>query len=348
MLAAAVTVPLLEALLRTEYAVRQLYRPSLAFVSDDLGWLPKPSLETTYTKQGYGEITYATDADGFRRFGDPEAEPESTATGVLRRIRVWAVGDSTTQAYQVPVGQAYYDVLARLDPSLEVFGYGVGGYGTVQQAMVLERFWSRIRPDVVVWQMCANDLINNDWQLEAASNENNNHMARPYLAEDGGTELRHPDGRLGWLARHSLLLRRLVVLRSSLRKRSRGSIEADLRSGHPWLRRAIGATRRAIAGRIAAAPETVFFAFFVPSREDYAWEEEAWNEVCELPGLSCLPLVHQAVEAARRAGETVDGGADPHWNARGHEIVARVLFERLRRDSRVEAAAAGRATPVPE
>jgi hypothetical protein len=337
LLATAVAVPLLEVVLRIEYAVRQLYRPSLAFVSDDLGWLPKPSLETAYTKDGYGEITYATDADGFRRFGDPEA------TGT----KVWAVGDSTTQAYQVPVGRAYYDVLAELDPDLELFGYGVGGYGTVQQAMVLERFWDRIRPDVVVWQMCANDLINNDWQLEAASNENNNHMARPYLAEDGTIELRHPDRRLGWLARRSLLLRRLVVLRSSLRKRSQGSIEADLRPGDPWLRRSIETTRRAIQSRMAAAPETVFFAFFVPSREDYDWEREAWNEICALSGLSCLPQVHQTIAAARRAGERVDGGADPHWNARGHEIAARVILDHLERHPRLGPAAAGLAAPLP-
>ncbi|MFQ5350416.1 MAG: hypothetical protein ACE5EG_08245, partial [Thermoanaerobaculia bacterium] len=138
LLSIVVILPLLEVILRIEYALRQRYKPSLAFVSDDLGWLPTPDLTTTYTKRGYGEITYRTDDNGFRRFGDP-------ASG---KRKVWAVGDSTTQAYQVPHGQAYYDVLADLDPSLETFGYGVGGYGTVQQAMVLDRFWDEIRPDV--------------------------------------------------------------------------------------------------------------------------------------------------------------------------------------------------------
>ena len=318
-LSTLVVIPLLEVILRIEYAARQRYRPSLAFVSDDLGWLPTPDLETTYTKQGYGEIHYRTDANGFRRFDDPDGGG----------TRVWAVGDSTTQAYQVPAGRAYYDVMAELDPGLEVFGYGVGGYGTVQQAMVLERFWEVIRPDVVIWQMCANDLINNDWRLEAASNEHNNHMARPYLGEDGEIELRHPDLGLGWLARRSLVVRRLVVLRSSLRKRSRGSIEAELGPDHRGLRRSIDTTRRAIAGRMAAAPETRFLAFFVPGPEGYAWEGAAWAEICELPRLECLPEVGEAVESARRAGETVDGGTDPHWNARGHEIAARVILERL-------------------
>ena len=321
LLATALAIPLLELVLRVEYALRQRYKPSLARVADDpLGWLPTPGLETTYSKAGYGEIDYRTDDQGFRRFDDPDGSG----------IRVFAVGDSTTQAYQVPAGRAYFDVLADLDPSLEVFGYGVGGYGTVQQAMVLERFWDRIRPEVVLWQMCANDFINNDWGLESASNEHNNHMARPYLGADGRPELRHPDGRLGWLAHRSLLARRLVVLRSSFRKRSRGSIEAELSLEHPGLRRSVEATREAIAGRIGAASETRFLAFFVPSPESYGWEAAAWAEVCELPGLECVPEVTEAVESARRAGETVDGGDDPHWNARGHEIAARALLRYLR------------------
>ena len=320
LLGGAVMVPLLEVILRLEYALRQRHRPSLAFVSsDDLGWLPTPDLETTFTKTGYGEIPYRTDELGFRRFDDPDGAG----------TRLWAVGDSTTQAYQVPAGRAYYDVLAELDPTLRVFGYGVGGYGTVQEALALERFWPRIRPHVVLWQMCANDFVNNDWRLEAASNEHNNHMARPYLGVDDRIELRHPDGRLGWLAHRSLVARRLAVLRSSLRKRSRGSIEPGLSLEDPRLRRSVEATRRAIRRIIESAPETAFLAFFVPGREGHRWEEEAWRQVCELAELECLPEVHRAVEAARRAGETVDGGADPHWNARGHRIAARVIHERL-------------------
>ena len=334
LLSLVVALPLLEIVLRIEYAVRQRYRPSLAFVSDDLGWLPTPGLSTSYGKRGYAdEIFYSTNADGFRRFGDPDSS----------KTKVWAVGDSTTQAYHVSDGQAYYDVLADLHPGLEVFGYGVGGYGTVQQAMVLERFWDVIEPDVVLWQLCSNDLINNDWVLESSSNEHNNHMARPYLGEDGRIELRHPDLRLGWLARRSLLVRRLVVLRSSLRKRSRGSIEAELHADHPGLQRAVATTRRAIQRRIAAAPGVTFLAFFVPSPEDQGWATEAWTEICELPGLECLTEVGEALEAARRSGVTIDGGSDPHWNAAGHEIAAQAVFERLRRDLPLEPEPAGRA-----
>lgn len=321
LLAVVVTLPLLEGLLRLEYAVRQRYRPSLAFVGGELGWLPTPGLAITFDKRGYGRISYSTTADGFRTFGNPAST----------KVKVWAVGDSTTQAYQVSDGQAYYDVLALLDPRFEVFGYGVGGYGTVQQAMVLERYWDQVRPDVVLWQMCGNDLINNDLELESSSYEHNNHMARPYLI-DGRTELRHPDLGLGWWADRSLLARRIAVLRTSLRKRSGDSIESRLHVDHPALRRTVATTRAAIQRAISRAPGApIFLAFFVPSPEGYSWEIAAWDEICRLPELECLPQVHEAVEAARRAGTVVDGGDDPHWNAAGHEIAARAILDRLRR-----------------
>lgn len=323
LLSTALALPLLELVLRLEYMTRQWYKPSLAYLSDDLGWLPTPNLSTRYTKKGYeGEISYSTDGRGFRRFGDPQSG----------KRKVWAIGDSTTQAYQVSDGQAYYDVLAERAPEFELFAYGVGGYGTVQQAMALERYWDEIRPDVVLWQMCDNDLINNDWQLESLSTDHNNHMARPYLEADGSIVLRHPDRRLGWLARRSLLVRRLAVLRSSLRSRLHPSIESELDLGNAAMRRSIATTRRALAGRIAAAPEVTFLAFFVRSPNPHGWEEPAWREICTLPGLECLPEVGEAIEEARRAGIRVDGGRDPHWNATGHTIAARVISERLRRD----------------
>ena len=321
LLSTVAALALLEGILRVEYTLRQRYRPSLAFVSDDLGWLPTPDLAASFFKEGYGEVSYSTDGAGFRGVGHP--------TG--GETRLWAVGDSTTQAYQVSDHETYYAVLRDLDPTLETFGYGVGGYGTVQQAMALERFWDRVQPDVVLWQMCANDWINNDWELESASNEHNNHMARPYLI-DGRIELRHPDGRLGWLARRSLLVRRIAVLRTSLRKRTRGSIEGQLHAGHPAVRRTVATTRAAVERVTRRHPDTLFLAFFVPSPEGYGWEAEVWEEVCTLEDLECLPEVGEAVEAARRAGVTVDGGDDPHWNAAGHEIVARTILERLRRE----------------
>ncbi len=311
-----------ELLLRAWYLVHNRLEPRQWQYAEDWGWQPTPDQSLVYTKPGYGEIVYSSTRDGFRRFGDPHAS----------KLKVLAVGDSTTHAYQVSDGQAYYDFLADHDSGLELFAFGAGGYGTVQQAMAIQRYAGEISPDVVIWQMCANDLTDNDWRLEGLSTENNIHMRRPYL-EDGRIVRRHPDGRLGWLAEHSVVARRLVALRSSLLMRLNGTIESGLDLDHPDLRRALATTREAMQQVIEAAPGVTFLAFFVPSAEHYQYEIEAFTELCTIPRLRCLPEVHEAVAAAALGGIRIDGGDyDSHWNAAGHAIAGRVILDRLRHE----------------
>lgn len=310
----------LELVVRLWHAVDHIREPPLSYVEKEWGWRPTPDLSISYSRPGYGDIDYSTNRDGFRRFGDPDTS----------RVKVWAIGDSTTQAYHVSDGRAYYDYLAANDPGIEVFAFGVGGYGTLQETLVLEHYLDRIRPDVVLWQLCSNDLVNNDWTLELASTENNNHMLRPYL-EDGRVVARHPDGRLGWLARGSLLVRRLLVLRNSVRKRTRGSVETDLHIDHPDLRRSVATTRRLLERAMAAAPGVSFVAFASPVLE-HAWEVDAFAEICSIDALHCVPGLDEALAGAEQAGIAVDGGADAHWNAAGHEVAGGVLLDYLRRE----------------
>lgn len=320
-LSTAAAFIVMELLLRTWYLFHHQYDPPKWYISEDWGWRPTPDLNVVFSKPGYGEIVFSSNGEGFRRFGDPQTS----------KTKVLALGDSFTQAYQVSDGHAYYDFLADNDPDLEVFAYGVGGYGTVQQALAMERYLGEISPDVVVWQFCVNDFINNDYKLESLSPASN-HMRRPYL-EDGQIVLRHPDGALGWLAERSFVARRLVVLRGSLRKRMSEPIETRLHIDHPDLQRSLATTRKAIQQVIEAAPDTVFLAFFVPSQERYPFGLDAFAELCRIPRLRCVPGVAEAVAAAALSGIRIDGGKyDSHWNGAGHAIAGRVILDHLHRE----------------
>jgi hypothetical protein len=93
--------------------------------------------------------------------------------------------------------------------------------------------------------------------------------------------------------------------------------------------------RRAVQQVIEAAPDVVFFAFFVPSPERYsfAYEFEVFAELCRISRLRCLPDVHEAVAAASLSGKQIDsGGGDGHWNGAGHAIAGRVILDHLRRE----------------
>ena len=100
------------------------------------------------------------------------------------------IGDSFTHATAVSDDLTYHALLAQL-LDVEVFAYGAGGYGTLQELMILDRYIDIIRPDVILWQYCANDFINNDNELERLSLVNNNGWVRPYL-QKGQVQLLSP------------------------------------------------------------------------------------------------------------------------------------------------------------
>ena len=105
-----------------------------------------------------------------------------------KRPKILVLGDSHTQGEFISNEKLYY---AKLSEMGEVFAYGNGGFGNLQELMVLEDFLSVIKPDVIVWQLSSNDIVNNSYELEFLSVKDNNGLRRPYL-EDGNIVYRLP------------------------------------------------------------------------------------------------------------------------------------------------------------
>jgi len=128
------------------WAKHPLVPPDRDF-SRSLGWETRPHVRSERVIEGYGRVRYTTTTHGFRAFGDVA----STKTKLL------VVGDSITQAYTVSDGEAYFDHLARGGPGVELFVYGCGGYGTLQEYLIVDRYFDEIRPHKVLWQLSGND-----------------------------------------------------------------------------------------------------------------------------------------------------------------------------------------------
>jgi hypothetical protein len=270
-------------------------------------------------------------------FGDP-ATPKP---------KVLVLGDSFTEAVMVSDGATYYHRLAAARPDIEVFAIGAGGYGTLQEYLLLDEWVDVIRPDLVLLQLHPNDLINNSHALESRSTTNNNQMTRPYW-EDGRVVERFPEnaswGPIYNLARHSYLLRLTSVNLHALRSRSADSGERTLTADDPEVIRATSATVALLAMIRARAGVPV--AAFSVRGEDYFpfWSRE---EACRRAGVRFIPGVGEAVEAAGAAGERVTGApVDSHWNARGHAIAAQGIIEWLHREG-LPGAGAGRPPVIP-
>ena len=175
----AVALGLLEVGLR----LADIAYPEINRLDAALGWSPRPGLDGIYAFEGRTRIRI--NRDGFRDDDHDVAKP----AGVFR---IAVLGDSLAEGREVALEKTFWKVMEdRLRPCLaavkltpEVLNFAVNGYGTAQQALVLERHVWRFAPDVVVLALfTGNDLWNNARALDG-------HPDRPYFViEDGALTL---------------------------------------------------------------------------------------------------------------------------------------------------------------
>ncbi len=315
------TLVLAEGGLRLLFAVRSRTDPQSRSLSGTIGWRPTANLTVDRDMPGFGPVRYQTTRDGFRVFGDP-ASPKR---------KVLVVGDSFTEGETVSAGETYYEQLGRMRPDLEIFGIGGGGFGTLQEYLLVDGSVDEIKPALVIVQMHPNDVINNSHALESRSTTDNNQLTRPYW-EDGRIVSRFPENP-GWgplynLARRSYLLRLVNVNLTFLRAKSLGSIEQFARQDDPDVARAVTTTVELLQmiQKRAGVPVAAFSV-----RPDRAVGFWSVSDVCRRAGVEFIPGIGEAVESAHAAGEKVSGlPVDAHWNRRGHEIAAGLIDAWLR------------------
>lgn len=113
----------------------------------ELGFVRRPYTRWTGRVRGSDRIVrYATDRWGFRNPAD------------LERADLVLIGDSYTEAAQVPLEETFGQLLARTH-GVTVANLGRGAYGPQQELVVLRRYGLALRPKVVIWQLFeGNDL----------------------------------------------------------------------------------------------------------------------------------------------------------------------------------------------
>lgn len=123
-----------------------------------LGWVQKPRLDTT-DRTDYGWIVrFQTNEDGLTPGSTQRHKPTN-------KIRIMLFGDSTVISRSVPQDKTVSAQLEQLLKSkgidAEVINAGVQGYGTDQSLLLMERLMPLYNPDVVIYGLCQNDLMEN-------------------------------------------------------------------------------------------------------------------------------------------------------------------------------------------
>ena len=185
---ALVAFGILAALVIGEIGLRLLGLAKPAFYTYDQyrGWALRPGAQGWDTKEG--EAYVRINREGFRG-------PETTIAKPPGTLRIAVLGDSFTEAQQVPedrtfsavIGRSVADCPALRGRKVQVLNFGVNGYGTTQELMTLRHQVWQFSPDIVVLAVfTGNDIMNNSVILETE-------RCRPfYVYRDGEMVLAGP------------------------------------------------------------------------------------------------------------------------------------------------------------
>lgn len=167
-------------LLSAEFVLRLfgVAYPYWSRVDSLTGFSPRPGVSGWVHDEG--DAFVRINSAGFRDREHSVAKP-------ARTLRIAVLGDSMTEARQVDVSQTFWSILEQNllrcsglgDRVPEVMNFGVSGYGTAQEYLLMERVW-RFQPDVVLLAFYpGNDVLNNSRELEHSTQ-------KPYVDEKDG------------------------------------------------------------------------------------------------------------------------------------------------------------------
>lgn len=144
---------------------------------DFMGWKMTPNYSFSGNLNDQGGQTYSVniqyDENGFKAFGD--------TASLLPKL--FFVGDSYTASVEVSNEKSFFN-LVKDSLGVEVFAYGHAGFSTLQEYLIFDKWFDIIQPDLVVWEVCSNDFIDNYAPLEMVCGYKVGER-RPYLGEGG-------------------------------------------------------------------------------------------------------------------------------------------------------------------
>ncbi len=260
--------------------------------------------------------------DGFRTFGNPAATD---------RRKIMIIGDSYTAAAQTSDEKTWHRLLAD-SLGAEIFAYGAAGFGSTQEVLILKKFIEKIRPDLVIWQFCSNDFIDNYWELEKKANYHVR-MRRPYTLPDGSIE-RHlaaefPRNLKSYSHFLYFIVRRVMLARGTFDKPPAEPSEkfiAEQNENYPPFAECLKMTDACFKNfKKTLPPGTKSLAFCADGFEPQYGHFEKLCQKNEIQFAAGLPQFVQSFEG-KECVRTDDGY---HWNNRGNELVASFLKNKI-------------------
>lgn len=317
-----------------------------------LGWNNTPGATGTYSRVEFSHPIQNN------RLGMRDAEISPKAPG---EIRVAVLGDSFTWGIGAAYGERFTEVMEDREPTLNVLNFGVSGYGTVQESLLLDAVLEQ-QPDFVVVAFClGNDLLDNVYPFRYSYHKPTASLNANGHAIISTAPLRESKQFGGTIAGAASRLRLVGIVRLALRRHAEkarireqgGTTKFAVEDPDLYLpdtiatpevqqqRReamdvAVALLRDMNAKVTAALGSGRFVVLFVPTKFETGTAREA--KAGSKPN-----LVGDELRSRLRAVEimVIDGRAvigpddfwarDGHWNRKGHEKIATLVSAELKR-----------------
>lgn len=292
----------------------------------ELGWVPKSNFTfrgvlSDITGHSYNAVV-TTNEHGFREWGDIHAD----------KVKILFIGDSFTGGIRMSDKDAYFSQVKKL-VNAEVFAIGGGGYGTLQELMLLRKYAPIINPDYFVLQFCHNDFFNNSISLEGRSIVRNQKNLRPYYSA-GKITYRHAGNQwYKFLYTHSHIFRFLDIKFQRIQFYAYDGYypppsDADKIMIDEEMIKAEQTTEHLLKMMADSVPPKTTLLTFICSTKDQT-KTERWIRVAKEAGFMPLPQASRAVEKAEKEGVIVRDADGGHWGLQGHHIAGKVLAREL-------------------
>jgi hypothetical protein len=304
--------------------LQELYAEESSNVySETYGWRPRAGFKGTEDGR-----RLTINRRGYR---GPEHPYERTPG----RTRVVIVGDSISFGEGVDDERTFSALLESRSSKLEVVNLAVGGYGTDQELIMLDREGLRYRPDVVLLGFCLfSDFTDNT--LPSALFDAR--QPKPYFTWDGQRLSKHDEHvRLSpprkvaqWLFDRSFLYNRVRASLGLTRPPRQPGVWADrvaavMQNLPPAAEVAFQLIRR--MNDLSRQAGARFLVLIHPDRFAYHHRSRLLKQFCFTPLLQDITVVELGARyrAAGLAFDTFAGDEPGHLTDLGHEVTAEVL-----------------------
>ncbi len=236
------------------------------------------------------------------------------------------VGDSFTQAVEVSDDKTFFQIW-KDKLKINLYVYGMAGFGTYQELMILEQYVDQLDPDMVLLQFCSNDFIDNYWELEKESSYQVG-LRRPYLKENQNTVYKVPLTFWKKLWNWSCFYRFIIQSLGNPIERNKKTAEHKIGTmglDYPAFKTSVAMTKNILKKAKAIVGEDR--RFYLMIADAFSPQIDELRKICKELDIWLMESNIHRLNEAKKNGEILHSWDNFHWNERGHEIVGKALKE---------------------